>query len=137
MRRALSQSELLSCFRKVDQRYVELSELSYPLEIDQLRTWEHGPRAFLLLADRDDRPPMGLVFHRDVSGPAMPAMCDWCHTTRARGEVTLLSCQVTPRRWVGVYLCRDLRCGQSTDEVEGPPQRILERIRTFAKRHLF
>lgn len=140
----------MASFRKLDRADVQLPpELRFPIEVDEMFTWALGPRAYLVLTDGTDRPPMGIVFHRDGSGPVQPAMCDWCHTTRGRGEVTLVSCAATRRRWVGLYLCRDLSCGKSSEDYPRPEnfyerrspaertQRIVERARVFAKRHLF
>lgn len=152
MARTLTADELIAAFRPRDRREVELpTELRFPLALDPFVTWHVGPRAFLVLPSQGEgeRPPMGLVFHRDASGPAMPAMCEWCHATRGRGEVTLLSCEVTHRRYVGLYLCRDLGCGKRSDDYPRPENfyerrtadermaAILTRMRTFAKRHLF
>lgn len=150
MQRELSKSELISCFRPRDRDDVLLPpDLPFPLAFDTLFTWHSGARAYLVLADRADRPPLGIVFYRDASGPAVPAMCDWCHTTRGRGDVTLLSCRVSARRYVGVYLCRDLSCGKKSDDYPRPEnfyerdsaearlQKIVERVGTFARRHLF
>lgn len=150
MGRSLSESELLASFRKIDRADVQLpAELCFPLEFDDMFTWAIGPRAYMVLANSEDRPPLGIVFHRDGSGPLVPAMCDWCHTTRGRGEVTLVSCAASRRRWVGLYLCRDLSCGKTTEDYPRPEnfyerrsdaermQRIVERARVFATRHLF
>jgi hypothetical protein len=145
-----SESDLVSCFRKLDRRDVELSpDVCFPLAFGEAFAWAVGPRAFLVFRDRPDKPLRGIVFHR-TSGdlPDVAAMCEWCHTVRGHGGVKLLSARASDRRRIGLYLCSDLGCvtrvgDLSTDELtEGPEagrlaQRALRRIADFAARRLF
>jgi hypothetical protein len=136
-----SESELLSCFRRIDQGEVELPPgLALPFEFDDLFAWTVGPRAFLLFRDRRDAPPRGIVFHRD-SGlmPQIVAMCEWCHSMRGHGAIKLMSVSADKRRSVGIYVCSDLGCLARARELfdEAGASRTLRRIREFAHRCLF
>ena len=126
------ESELLGCFRKIDQREVELpADLTLPIEVEDAFAWTVGPRAFLLFRDRPDARPRGIVFHRAPGVvPHVVAMCDWCHSIRGHGAVKLMSASADRRRTVGVYLCDDLGC-------VARDSRSLRRIGDFANRCLF
>jgi hypothetical protein len=136
-----SESELLGCFRKIDQREVELTEdLTLPIELEDALSWTVGPRAFLLFRDRPDARPRGIVFHR--SGGVMDhivALCDWCHSVRGHGAVKLMSASADKRRSVGVYVCSDLACVARARELLDPKSaaRTLRRISDFANRCLY
>jgi hypothetical protein len=135
------ESELLGCFRKIDQREVELSaDLTLPLEVEDVFAWTVGPRAFLLFRDRPGARPRGIVFQRSSSVmPHIVAMCEWCHSVRGNGAVQLMSVSADERRSVGVYICSDLGCLARARELPDPagPSRTLRRISDFANRRLF
>ena len=146
-----SEAELLLCFRDIDRDQVELdAELRFPLEVDDVLAWAYGPRAYLLYCDRADRPPRGIVFHRNHgAAPDAAAMCEWCHAVRAHGGVKLMSVAADDRRRVGLYLCSDLSCVSNSRGVPSPDdvresldstertRRTLKRISEFAARRIF
>ena len=158
-------ADLKRCFREIDRDEVELPRgLALPLEIEHAMAWAVGSRAFLLFSDRPDRPPRGIVFHRNAGGlPDAAAMCEWCHSVRGSGGVRLMSVKRDERRHVGLYLCSDLGCVSPSREAPGPidgasgppylrrgpsdvPERLdgeerlrraLQRISAFASRRVF
>jgi hypothetical protein len=136
-----SEAELLACFRKIDQREVELSpELALPLEVEDVFAWTVGPRAFMLLRDRPDARVRGIVFHRSPGVmDHIVAMCEWCHLVRGHGSIKLMSAQADKRRSVGIYICSDLGCLARARELPGRDSagRTLRRISDFANRCLF
>jgi treble-clef zinc-finger protein len=80
-------------------------------------------RSYLVFRDRDrdDGPPRAIVFRRTAAGGAhVGTRCDWCHRSRGRGDVQLLSARVTARRTIAQYLCGDLSCFRIDGE-EGSP----------------
>jgi treble-clef zinc-finger protein len=149
-----SEGELLACFREIDRPEVELApDLAFPLRLDR-RTgafaWAVGPRAYLLFRDAPDRPTRGIVFHRDTGGlPDVVAMCEWCHRVRGHARVKLMSARAGSRRSVGLYLCSDLSCIATAQELPGVDdvpegldtdertRRTIQRIADFATRRLF
>jgi hypothetical protein len=143
-----SPAEALRCFREIDRPEVDLDKLRFPLQLEHYLAWTSGPRAFLLFAE-DDRPPLGIVFHRSTAAmPDVAAMCEWCHAVRAHGAVKLLSVSTDARHHVGLWLCADLGCIERTralpaaDDLREHPdaeeriRRILRRIASFAARRL-
>jgi hypothetical protein len=151
MSTALSEAELVACFREIDRGDVELPpELAFPLALDEVIAWAVGPRAFLVFRDRPGARPRGIVFHRNAGAiPDVAAMCDWCHAVRANGAVKLLSVRSDERHRLGLYLCSDLACVARSRETPSPddvPERLsaedrarrtLRRISEFASRRLF
>jgi hypothetical protein len=135
------EAELLDCFRRIDRREVELSaDLKLPLEVDDVFAWIVGPRAFLLLRDRPDDRPRGIVFNRSAGVmPHIVAMCNWCHSVRGHGAIRLMSASVDRRRTIGVFVCGDLSCMVRARESPNPrgAGQTLRRIREFANRCLF
>jgi hypothetical protein len=151
MTTAISEPELLRCFREVDRDDVELApDLAYPLLLDEALAWAVGPRAFLVFRERPEARPRGIVFHRNAGPlPDAAAMCEWCRAVRGGGGVKLMSVRAGDRRRLGLYLCSDLGCVARAREVPGPDdvsdrvdgeeraRRTLGRIAEFAARRLF
>lgn len=159
MKIVTSESELVGCFREIDRADVLFApELAFPLVVDDVVAWAVGPRAFLLFVDpivegRADRPPRGIVFHRNAGAiPDVAAMCEWCHAVRGHGGVKLMSVASGERRSLGLYLCSDLGCvarARALPGLDDPPHldgdarvgeragRTLQRIFDFAARRLF
>jgi hypothetical protein len=112
MTTAISEPELLRCFREVDRDDVELApDLAFPLALDEALAWSVGPRAFIIFRDRLGARPRGIVFHRNSGTlPDAAAMCEWCRAVRGNGGVKLMSVRAGERRRLGLYLCSDLGC---------------------------
>ena len=147
----MTEAELLSCFREIDRPEVELApELTFPLPVRDALAWTFGPRAYLLLRQRPNARPLGIVFHRNSGGmPDVAAMCEWCHVVRRNGGVKLMSVRADERRRVGIYLCQDVGCLERAYEVPAPEdvndrvdgderaRRTFRRMADFATRCLF
>jgi hypothetical protein len=130
MQMANDEAELVRCFRELDRDDVEVPPgTAFPLRVDDVMAWTVGPRAFLVFRERPGAPPRGIVFHRNHGAqPEAAAMCEWCHSVLGHGGVKLMSVRAGERRRVGLYLCSDLSC---------VARHSLERVNTFALRHLF
>ncbi|HEX6836374.1 MAG TPA: FBP domain-containing protein [Polyangia bacterium] len=115
-----SYEELLTCFRRIDRKEVELAEgLSFPLKLHRVVTWSYGHRAFLVFRDPRTGDARGIVFHRTSGAESVLSMCHWCQRSRGRGAVKLLTARAGSRRTVGQYLCGDLSCFRSDDDEPG------------------
>lgn len=143
-----TEAELLQCFREIDRADVDAHAIVLPPDSAPVVTWSSGTHAYLLLRDRADATPKGIVFHRNNGqAPTVPTMCQWCHRVRSNGGVKLLSVRSSDRRWVGQYLCSDLDCLRDdpagpndlreTLDTEARSARTIERIRSFAARRIF
>lgn len=146
-----SEKELLESFRSIDRDQVRLpSDMNFPLLVKNYHSWlePSGHRAYLVFEDPQSHKPLGVTFRRTMS-EHVPVMCDWCHSIRGRGGVSMMTAAVSPDRQVGVYLCSDLRC---EDEIQKPPsvnslresldasertQALMQRMYDFVKRNLF
>lgn len=148
-----TEKELLESFREIDRDQVQFpADLSFPLGISNYHAWVEpsGHRAFLVFEDSSNQKPLGVVFKRSGATPDYgPTMCDWCHSVRGRGKVSMMTAAVSSDRRVGVYLCADLKCGE---QIAKPPgvndlregkdrgERIYElmsKMQEFAKKNLF
>ncbi len=156
MIRIFNEKELLDSFRPLDRDQVELpKDLKFPLGIQDYLAWVEpsGARVYLVLAEPENRHPLGVVFRRDqTSGPAA-MMCEWCHSVRAGDGVTLLTATASSHKRVGIPLCRDLSCKDKAllrvadapgphdfpETLNGPEKvrRIVARMSSFARRNLF
>jgi len=153
MIRIATEQELYSYFRPIDRDHVFLSQnLKFPLVFKNYMSWEEpsGHRVYLVFENATTGRPLGVAF-RKASAPAdsAPVMCEWCHAVRGRGEVRLMTAAASRDRRIGLYLCADLHC---EEEITNPPgvndlreslsqteriQRLMERMRVFAKGNLF
>jgi hypothetical protein len=147
----LTEPELLGCFREIDRPEVTLApELTFPLPLGDALIWTMGPRVFVVLRQRPNARPLGIVFHRNTGGlPDVAAMCEWCHAVRRNAGVTLMSVRADERRRVGLYLCRDIGCLARAHELPAPEdvndrvdgderaRRTLRRMLDFATRRVF
>jgi hypothetical protein len=148
-----SESELMSCFREMDQAEVELPrDLKFPLKFEDAYTWleSSGARAYLMFQDHLEGLPKGIVFYRSAGPfPDVPAMCDWCHSVRANGAVRILSAKSSLKKRVGLNLCSDLSCVEKARALPGPHdlpeglgdnekvKKIVARMSRFAASGLF
>jgi len=151
MFRISSENELLSSFRAIDLDEVQIpADFHFPLAIKDYLSWiePSGHRVYLVLEDTIDGGVKGIVFQRTHGGPDAPAsMCQWCHSVRTGGGVALLTATAGPKRRIGLHLCSDLACKehllpgvqdfQESLSVSERKQRLFQRMREFAKRHLF
>lgn len=152
MIRITSEKDLLEAFRPLDRDQVELPEtLRFPLLLKDYLSWTEpsGNRVFLVYTERDRKYPLGIVFRQDQSGAGSAGMCEWCHSVRSSGGVSLLTAQASLNRRVGVQLCRDLTCKHKVESQPGADdfpetlshreriQRILQRISTFGRQQIF
>ncbi len=148
-----SEDELLGSFRNIDRDQVQLpSDLKFPLPVRNYYSWlePSGHRAYLVFEDPENQKLLGVVFRRtNTASDHGPVMCDWCHSVRGRGKVTMMTTAVSKDRQVGVYLCADLKCDE---ELRKPPGvndlresldigertfALMERMSEFVKRNLF
>jgi len=152
MFRIQSEDELRSCFRDLDQENVFLyHEMKFPLVAKDYLTWVEpsGVRAYLVFQDESFKSPFGLVFRRDQTlGPAVAAMCDWCHAVRSGNEIGIMTATSSSRKRVGVSLCRDLSCATKIREEPGVNdflsstssqervRRVIQKMASFARREL-
>jgi hypothetical protein len=144
--------ELMECFRKQEQAEVFIpTDLGFPKISKDYLTWMEpsGARAYLVFQDESFKAPFGIVFRRDqTSGPAVAAMCDWCHSVRSGNEVGTLTVTTSTKRRVGLSLCRDLSCA---DKIRSEPsandfpvqastqeriRRLLRKMSELARREL-
>ncbi len=153
MLRIGSEEEMRSAFRPIDQDEVQLpSDMLFPLLVRDTLTWiePSGHRAYIVYADPSKNSARGIVFKRNhATADSPPAMCDWCHSVRGKGNVGLLTASVSRSRRIGLSLCRDLNCIEKLKETPGvhdlresvqtdeKKRRILDRISHFARRNLF
>jgi hypothetical protein len=142
-----SAHELLEAFRPLDLRLFELPpETAYPLPVHGYTAWvEHGgARVYLVFEDPETGRAQGIIFQRDSGSHGHVQMCDFCHFFGAQDEVGLLVAEVTRRKRVGVYVCRDLSCGDRLEEAgdrlgrdtRQEHRRLLERIARFSREAL-
>lgn len=137
-----SESSLQAAFRPKDAKLFEPAPaVTYPLFVRDYLAWVHpaGGRVFLVFSAGG--PPIGIVFDTNGgSGPAVPAMCDWCHCMSAGTGVALLSARVNAKKRVGVHACADLSCQKKLEEEADRSGRsvvpamaaLMERIGRFA-----
>ena len=154
MIRISSESELVESFRPIDRSLVLISsEILFPMLIKDYFAWIEptGSRTFLVLDDHRREKPLGIVFKISRGGEhdPTPKMCQWCHAVRGGDRVTTLSVQVSPRRRVGLHLCKDLSCKGKAHALPGPndpPERlradekvmrVMARMSDFAYGNLF
>lgn len=153
MLRIGSEEEMKQAFRPIDQDEVQFpSDMLFPLLVRDTLTWiePSGHRAYIVYADPSKNAARGIVFKRNhATSDAPPAMCDWCHSVRGKGNVGLLTTAVSKTRRIGLSLCRDLNCIEKLTDLPGindlresvktdeKIRQILERISDFARRNLF
>jgi len=153
MIRIASEDQLLETFRSTDQDQVHIpANFSFPLPVKDYVSWVEpsGHRVYLVFEDLVNSRPLGVVFQRTRGAPDTPAsMCQWCHSVRSGGAVSLLTTDMGPNRRVGLHLCSNLNCKENAlsapgihDFSEGVSgrervQRILQRMNDFAKKNLF
>ena len=114
-----SEKQLIDSFFPKDQRRLELPQgMRYPLVVRDYFAWGEpgGSKVFLLFAEPGAQKPIGIVFEREhPTGTPTAAICEWCHSFGSSNQIGLLTLEVTPRRRVGVQLCRDLSCRQKIE----------------------
>ena len=110
-----SKTALLDAFRPRDRKNVIVSpSMKFPLSIGHYLTWSEpsGVRVYLVFKKPSWKYPIGVAFRRDQGGAVsmLPRMCDWCHSTGASDEVSLLTASVDSKTRIGAILCMDLGC---------------------------
>ena len=138
-----SEQELLESFRLLDREEVILPQnMTFPFLVKDYLSWEEpsGYRVYLIFNDHRRQVPFGVVFRRDQSkGGSAARMCDWCHSISGSDEVSLLSAAASPKRRVGIQLCRDLSCKNNFQSL-GRGERInqiIHRMADFSRQNLF
>jgi hypothetical protein len=152
MIRVPSPEQLVNAFREIDRDLVQIpAELEFPLAVKDYIAWMEpsGVRTYLVYNDRDSR-LLGVSFKRIAEPADAPVkMCQWCHSVRGGGRVSMLSVAISQNRRVGLHLCRDLSC---KEKLVAPPKnsdvpellkpeekltRLMERMSEFIKNNLF
>jgi hypothetical protein len=147
-----NESDLKSFFREVDQPEVILSDdLKFPVRArDYLRWLEpSGNRVYLIFKVPTFKAPLGIVFRRDQAlGPAVAAMCEWCHAVRSGNEIGVLTATSSKKKRIGLSLCRDLSCADKIRSAPGANdfssnasiplriERVLEKMADVSRREL-
>lgn len=135
-----TEAALLSTFRPVDRRRVELSpDLQFPLVVNDYVTWPFGKRLFLVFA-LPGAAPRGILFESEEPGPPVSHMCDWCHQVGLGARVGLLTARRDRERTAGVMVCSDLGCRDRLEyfadrkgiDVRPKMTALLERMSRFA-----
>lgn len=153
MLRIGTEDEMKQAFRPIDQEAVQFpSDLQFPLLVKGYMAWVEpsGHRTYLVYEDPTKGVPRGVVFKRTHATADQPAaMCDWCHSVRGRGAVGLLTTSVSPKKRIGLTLCRDLDCKEHLEKGPGvndlresldrddKRRQIVGRMNDFARRNLF
>lgn len=153
MIRVADKTEVLHAFRAIDRDHVWLPvELKFPFILRDYMAWMEpsGHRTYLLLRDPLTEKALGVVFKQThASDQDTAKMCEWCHRVRKGDAVRLLVAAAGDRRQVGLHLCRDLSCKDTTTGTPGihdlreslnPEEklrRILVRMTEFVRRNLF
>ncbi len=143
-----SEADLISSFRRRDQKHVELPrKASFPMTFRHYVAWSEpsGVRVFIVFSRPQWAAPLGIVFKRYqstvVGATAGSGMCEWCHAHGMSDQIGLLSADVDSKRRVGVNLCLDLGCQDRIANTPGlPPQRakdlteqMMRRLARFSK----
>ncbi len=115
-----SEKALLAAFRPRDRKVVELpAHTAFPLVVHDYFAWTHpaGGRVYLVFAIPGGA-PTGIRFdnYGGGLGPAVPHMCDWCHSPGMGTSVGMLSTYVNAKKRVGVHVCIDLSCQQKLED---------------------
>ena len=152
MIRIQSSKDLLDSFRAIDRDQVQLPDtMKFPFILRDYMAWVEpsGHRVYLVFEEPQKKTAYGVSFKRTPAQAEAPAqMCQWCHTVSTGQNIGLLTADVSTKRKIGVYLCRNLQCKEriSTPGVNDireslVPERKLERVllnmREFAQRNLF
>ena len=141
-----TEQALLEAFRPRDRKLVELLPgTAFPFIVRHYSAWTHpaGGRVYLLFAVPGGA-PTGIVFDTNGGGPAVPAMCDWCHCSSSGTGVGLLSARVHSKRSVGVHVCADLSCQRKLEDganrngqnVKPALEALVQRMGRFASQAL-
>jgi len=135
-----TEASLLSTFRAVDRRRVELSpDLQFPMVVNDYVAWPFGKRLFLVFA-LPGAAPRGILFEAEEPGPPLSQMCDWCHQIGPGARVGLLTARRDRERTAGVLVCSDLGCRERLESFAGRKgldvrpkiTALLERMNRFA-----
>ena len=135
-----TEASLLSAFRPIDRKRVELAdELRLPIIVNDYVTWPFGKRVFLVFA-LPGAAPRGIVFDSEEPGPPVSHMCDWCQQVGLGARVGLLTARRDRERTAGVLVCSDLGCRDRLEYfadrkgVDVAPQiaTLLQRMNRFA-----
>ncbi len=113
-----SEEALLAAFRPKDREAVQLAPRTrFPLAVRHYLAWTHpgGGRVYLVFALPPGK-PIGLVFEGNGSAPAVPSMCDWCHSHGLGTQVGLLTTYVNTQKRAGILVCSDLSCKQKLED---------------------
>ncbi|MBL8954862.1 MAG: FBP domain-containing protein [Myxococcaceae bacterium] len=142
-----NEAALLDAFRPKDRKLVQLTpEVRLPQFVRNYLSWKHpgGTYVYLVFATPGGA-PTGIVFDSNSgSGPAVPAMCDWCHLSSSGSTVGLLTARRNAKKSVGVHVCSDLGCQQRLEEeadrqgISVLPwwEKLIERMGRFASESL-
>jgi len=144
-----TEADLLATFRPKDRKIVELApEIALPIFVRNYLTWKHpgGSYVYLVFATPGGV-PTGIAFDSNGGGgpgPAVPAMCDWCHLSTGGNHVGLLTARRNAKKRVGVHVCSDLSCQQRLEEEADRQgrsvlpwmEKLIERMGRFASESL-
>lgn len=152
MIRIASEEQLFNTFRETDRDQVQLpANFKFPMVVKDYLNWTEpsGFRVYLVFEDPHTKAMTGVVFQRTQGAHDVASMCQWCHSVRVGGSVSLLTAEASRTRRVGLHLCSNLNCKENTnsspsihDFSEGlsgfeRTRRVLERMSDFTKRNLF
>ena len=114
--------QITGAFRDLERDSIEVPDgMKFPLLIQDYLTWGDARSEGLkvVVLDSKSQKLVGFVLRRGASSDAeAPTMCEFCHSVRPRGEVSLLVARATRRKWVGLPACTDLSC---RDQLLGAP----------------
>ena len=142
-----NEAALLAAFRPKDQKGLELTAgQPFPIIVRGYFAWTHpaGGRVYLVFAVPGGV-PTGIAFETNGgAGPAVPHMCDWCHSSGTGTEMGLLTARVNSKKRVGVHLCTDLSCRRKLEEAadlqgisaEPAMEKLISRMGRFAQEAL-
>lgn len=153
MIRIQTEKQVIDAFREIDQSEVQIPHnITFPFLVRDYFAWTEpgGHRTFLIFNDEETKNLLGVVFKRTQESPDAPAkMCEFCHSVRGHGNISMLSAKVTPNKTIGLHLCRDLSCREKvesipgTNDLTGSKDRmyrnivLVERIRKFLRSKIF
>jgi hypothetical protein len=115
-----SEAAVMDAFRPKDRKAVEITQdVTLPMLVRDYVAWAHPSGAYMYLVfQTSGGVPTGIVFETNGggAGPAVPAMCDWCHSSGLGSQVGLLTARVHAKKRAGVNVCADLSCKQKVED---------------------